>query len=73
MIGGVVGALHGASGLPSSWIAKVEANPDVTYRDTAQRLALVVRRRIGGVQAENSRRGVVGGRRSRLERHAIGH
>ena len=46
MIGGVVGALHGASGLPSSWIAKVEANPDVTYRDTAQRLALVVRGRI---------------------------
>ena len=46
MVGGVVGALHGASGLPSSWIAKVEANPDVTYRDTAQCLAGVVRRRI---------------------------
>ncbi len=46
MIGGVVGALHGASGLPPTWIAKVEANPDVTYRDTAEQLALIVRRRL---------------------------
>ena len=46
MVGSIVGALHGASGLPSSWVAKVEANPDVTYRDDTQRLAKVVRRRI---------------------------
>ena len=46
MIGGVVGALHGASGLPSSWVAKVEANPNVTYRDTADRLAMIVRGRL---------------------------
>ena len=46
MVGGVVGALHGASGLPSAWVAKVEANSDVTYRDTAQRLADIVRNRM---------------------------
>ncbi len=46
MIGGVVGALHGASGLPSSWVAKVEANPNVTYRETADRLAMIVRGRL---------------------------
>ncbi len=46
MVGSIVGALHGASGLPSSWVAKVEANPDVTYQDDSQRLARVVRRRI---------------------------
>ena len=46
MVGGVVGALHGASGLPASWVSKVEANPDVTYRETADRLAQVVRRRL---------------------------
>ena len=46
MIGGVVGALHGASGLPAAWVAKVEANPDVTYREHTRRLAAVVRSRI---------------------------
>ncbi|MCY4652033.1 MAG: ADP-ribosylglycohydrolase family protein [Dehalococcoidia bacterium] len=46
MVGGVVGALHGASGLPSAWVAKVEANADVTYRDDSQQLADVVRRRM---------------------------
>jgi len=48
MIGGVVGALHGASGLPASWVTKVEANPDVGYRDTTRRLAIVVRNRLEG-------------------------
>ena len=50
MIGGVVGALHGASGLPPAWVAKVEANPDVTYPAVTQRLAQLVRSR-----AEESR------------------
>ena len=46
MVGSIVGALHGASGLPSSWVAKVEANPDVTYQDDTHRLSQVVRSRI---------------------------
>ena len=46
MVGSIVGALHGASGLPSSWIAKVEANPAVTYQADTQQLAQVVRKRI---------------------------
>jgi ADP-ribosylglycohydrolase len=46
MVGGLVGALHGASGLPPEWVAKVEANPDVTYKDTTERLALIVRGRL---------------------------
>ena len=46
MIGGVVGALHGASGLPSAWVAKVESNPDVGYVETSQRLAEAVRSRL---------------------------
>ncbi len=58
MVGGIVGALHGASGLPPAWVAKVEANPDVKYRDATERLAALVRsrqeeckRRIAGVEA----------------------
>ena len=46
MVGSIVGALHGASGLPSSWVAKVEANPAFTYQDDTQKLAQVVRSRI---------------------------
>jgi ADP-ribosylglycohydrolase len=45
MIGGLAGALHGASGLPQRWVEKVEANPDVTYRDLTPRLAQIVRDR----------------------------
>ena len=51
MVGGMVGALHGASGLPSAWVAKVEANADVTYREDSQRLAEVVRRRVEEAKA----------------------
>lgn len=46
MVGGVVGALHGASGLPPAWVAKVEANADVTYKDDSRRLAEIVRQRM---------------------------
>ena len=46
MVGSIVGALHGASGLPSSWVAKVEANPAFSYQDDTQKLAQVVRSRI---------------------------
>ena len=46
MVGSIVGALHGASGLPSSWVAKVEANPAFSYQDDTDRLAQVVRQRI---------------------------
>lgn len=45
MIGGIVGALHGAAGLPAEWVAKVEANPNVQYREITPRLAEIVRRR----------------------------
>ena len=45
MVGGLAGALHGASGLPRRWVEKVEANPDVTYRDLVPRLASLVRER----------------------------
>ncbi len=45
MVGGIVGALHGAAGLPEAWVAKVEANPNVRYREMAPRLAEIVRRR----------------------------
>ena len=55
MIGGVVGALHGASGLPPAWVEKVEANPDVAYQDTAQRLAEIVRSRIADSRARIAR------------------
>lgn len=42
MVGGVVGALHGASGLPREWVEKMEGNPDVSYEETTERLAQVV-------------------------------
>ena len=42
MVGSVTGALYGASGLPSAWVAKVERNADVTYRDDSRRLARIV-------------------------------
>ena len=45
MIGGLVGAHRGASGLPHRWVAKVEANPEVRYRDLTAQLAGVVRER----------------------------
>jgi ADP-ribosylglycohydrolase len=45
MVGGLVGALHGSSGLPGEWVAKVEANAAVDHRDTASRLAEIVRQR----------------------------
>ncbi len=45
MIGGLAGALHGASGLPPEWVAKVEANPNVDYQKTADRLTGLVRKR----------------------------
>ena len=45
MIGGLCGALHGASGLPPAWVQKVEANPDVRYRELVAQLADVVRQR----------------------------
>jgi len=50
MVGSIVGALHGASGLPTAWVTKVEANPDVTYQEDTQRLAQVVRQRINESQ-----------------------
>jgi ADP-ribosylglycohydrolase len=46
MTGGVVGALHGASGLPREWVAKVEANPNLAYDTFSERLAEVVRSRL---------------------------
>ena len=46
MVGSIVGALHGASGLPASWVAKVEANPAFSYQGDTQKLAQVVRSRI---------------------------
>jgi ADP-ribosylglycohydrolase len=45
MVGGLVGALHGVSGLPAAWVEKVEANPEVRYREQAAELAAIVRRR----------------------------
>jgi ADP-ribosylglycohydrolase len=45
MVGGLVGALHGVSGLPAAWVEKVEANPEVRYREQAVELAKIVRRR----------------------------
>lgn len=46
MIGGIVGALHGASGLPGPWVAKTESNPIVKYRDLTHDLKAIVRNRI---------------------------
>jgi ADP-ribosylglycohydrolase len=45
MVGGLAGAFHGASGLPRRWVEKVEANPDVRYREIVGDLAAIVRRR----------------------------
>ena len=45
MVGGIVGALHGVEGLPSEWVAKVEANPHLHYKEMAQRLVEIVRQR----------------------------
>ena len=50
MVGSIVGAPHGASGLPAAWVAKVEANPYVTYREDAEKLAQIVRQRINESQ-----------------------
>ena len=45
MVGGLCGALNGTAGIPSAWVAKVEANPDIQYRDISDRLAEIVRQR----------------------------
>ena len=45
MVGGLAGAFAGASGLPQRWVQKVEANPDVKYRDLVSKLTQVVRKR----------------------------
>jgi len=45
MVGGLAGALHGVGGLPPAWVEKVEANPEVRYREQASALAAIVRRR----------------------------
>lgn len=45
MIGGLCGALRGASGLPARWVQKVEANPAVRYRERSAELAALVRQR----------------------------
>ncbi len=45
MVGGLCGALNGTAGIPSAWVAKVEANPDVQYRAISDRLAEIVRQR----------------------------
>lgn len=45
MVGGLCGAYRGASGLPKRWVEKVEANPNVPYRQQVPLLAEIVRRR----------------------------
>ncbi len=45
MVGGLCGALGGAIALPAPWMAKVEACPDVPYREWTHRLCGVVARR----------------------------
>lgn len=45
MVGGVVGALAGASGLPPEWVAKVEANPAVHYKATSEELVALIGKR----------------------------
>jgi ADP-ribosylglycohydrolase len=52
MVGGLVGAFHGASGLPSDWVGKVEANPEVDYQDLVPKLAALVRKR--GAEAKST-------------------
>lgn len=50
MVGGIVGAMHGASGLPSDWVAKVEANPDGDYGKAVKGLVDVIKRRTADIQ-----------------------
>jgi ADP-ribosylglycohydrolase len=45
MVGGLAGAYRGTAGLPPHWVQKVEANPDVRYREIVAALAAIVRRR----------------------------
>ena len=45
MVGGLAGALHGASALPHRWVAKVESNPDVPYRTLVPQLSQVIHQR----------------------------
>ena len=40
-----MGAMHGASGLPPEWVAKVEANPNVNYKNATDRLTEMVHKR----------------------------
>jgi ADP-ribosylglycohydrolase len=51
MVGGLCGALWGASGLPAEWVAKVEANPKVRYRELTPALAALVRSRAAAATA----------------------
>lgn len=45
MVGGLSGAFRGAAALPPRWVEKVEANPQVRYRDLTAQLAAIVRER----------------------------
>ena len=45
MVGGLCGAYRGTAGLPAPWIEKVEANPNLHYRDLAAKLSAVVQQR----------------------------
>ena len=45
MVGGLAGALHGGSGIPTEWVKEAEAHPDVKYREPAERLAGLIRAR----------------------------
>jgi ADP-ribosylglycohydrolase len=45
MVGGLCGAYRGTTGLPTTWIEKVEANPNLHYRDLAAKLSVVVHQR----------------------------
>ena len=42
MVGGLAGAFAGMRGLRREWIAKVEANPEVNYRQLARQLIEVI-------------------------------
>lgn len=45
MVGGLCGAYRGAAELPAEWVAKVEANPRVSYRERTAQLSALVRQR----------------------------
>ena len=45
MVGGLCGALGGAAGLPTRWVEKVEARPDVPYREWTRGLCALIARR----------------------------